>query len=186
MKIKNIISPAAALAVVSLVVSAALVVTYNITKPDPNKIDDAVLEAVRQLIGDNADKADVDTSEFSEYNLKYVFKSTENNGLKAYNLSSKGYGGEVEIVVAVNSDNTVKGVRITKMEETPGLGAKIENPEFYEQYNGKSGNLSVVKGESQSFDEISAITGATISSKAVTESVNNALRINSEVNIDNE
>ena len=59
--------------------------------------------------------------------------------------------------------------------ETPGLGAKSTEPEFYEQFNDKKAPLKVVKGSAGNPDEISAISGATITSNAVVDGVNAAV-----------
>lgn len=61
------------------------------------------------------------------------------------------------------------------LSETPGLGAKAQNTDFITQYNGLGGKISVVKNQTPSGDEIQAISGATITSKAVTKAVNAAL-----------
>lgn len=83
-------------------------------------------------------------------------------------VSPKGFGGAVNLMVGVNPYGRVTGVTILDHSETPGLGAKAEDPGFLDQYVGKSGKI-VVGGN------INAITGATITSKAVTEGVNTAL-----------
>lgn len=80
----------------------------------------------------------------------------------------RGFGGAIELMVGVNPYGKVTGVTILDHSETPGLGAKAEDPGFLDQYVGKSGKI-VVGGN------INAITGATITSKAVTEGVNTAL-----------
>ena len=61
------------------------------------------------------------------------------------------------------------------MSETPGLGAKASEDEFKNQFTGKSGELQVVKSGAKD-NQIQAISGAAITSKAVTEGINNALK----------
>lgn len=95
--------------------------------------------------------------------LGYVIKTTPG-----------GYGGPIEISTGINSDGTIGGVRMgSSHQETPGLGAKAETPEFYGQYEGLVGveGLNVVKAAPKE-SEILAISGATITSKAVTDGVN--------------
>ncbi len=99
----------------------------------------------------------------------YVFKvSTKDNNAKAF-------GGEIQMIIGVDKDLKVTGVNITSLAETPGLGAKANEDEFKNQYKGKSGEIAVVKSGAKD-NEIIAISGATITSKAVTEGVNNALK----------
>lgn len=85
--------------------------------------------------------------------------------------ASKGYGGDVQIMIGVNLDLTVAGIEILSQSETAGLGANCENPEWLSQFVGKSGHLAVSKDGG----EIDAITASTITSRAVTSAVNKAL-----------
>lgn len=88
-----------------------------------------------------------------------------------------GYGGEISMIVGISSDCKVTGVDIVSMSETPGLGAKADDESFYNQYIGKSATVGVKKSGTPAANEISAISGATLTSKAVTEGINAALEI---------
>ena len=91
-------------------------------------------------------------------------------------VNSKGYGGIINFIVGIMKDGSVKAINILNHSETPGLGAKSTEPEFYEQFNDKTSTpLKVVKGNAENPDEISAISGATITSNAVTSGVNGAV-----------
>lgn len=80
----------------------------------------------------------------------------------------KGYSSYINVLVAVDKDFLVQKINILHHAETPGLGDEIEKEYFKKQFIGKSvDNLVVIKGETE--DKIQAITGATISSRAVTE-----------------
>ena len=90
-------------------------------------------------------------------------------------VSSKGYGGPVGMVVGITSKGEVRGIRILSHSETPGLGAKSAEPAFYSQFDGKGKfPLRVAKGEGAGPEDISAISGATITSNAVVAGVNAA------------
>ena len=82
-----------------------------------------------------------------------------------------GFGGPIEIMVGVDTAGVITGVRVLSLSETPGLGALATTPEFYEQYTGMSGTLAVNKDGG----EVVAITSATITTRAVTSGVNDAL-----------
>ncbi len=86
-------------------------------------------------------------------------------------VAPDGYSGDIEILVGVDTAGAVTGLTVLKHLETPGLGSKIETPEFRDQYLGKSARdpetWSVVK-DGGVFKQI---TGATISSRAVTNAV---------------
>ena len=87
-----------------------------------------------------------------------------------------GYDVGIQTVTGVDKNLTVTGVDIISMNETPGLGANAKNPEFRAQYEGKSGEIKVVKTAAGD-DSIQAIAGATKSSNGVTRGVNLALRV---------
>lgn len=93
--------------------------------------------------------------------------------------ASYGYGGEIRVLTGI-SEGKVTGIEILSHSETPGLGAKTANPEFKAQFAGKSADILLVKSGA-SENQINAISGATISSNAVTTAVNNALEFSSEV-----
>lgn len=80
----------------------------------------------------------------------------------------KGYSSYIHLLASVDKDFVVKKISILAHGETPGLGDEIQKEYFQKQFAGKSlDNLVVIKGETP--DKIQAITGATISSRAVTE-----------------
>ncbi len=88
----------------------------------------------------------------------------------------EGYGGDIRMAVGVQ-DGKVTGVQMLSISETTGLGMEArDNPSFTEQYQNKQvESFTVVKTDPASENEIRAITGATITSKAVTNSVNAVL-----------
>ena len=93
--------------------------------------------------------------------------------------SKDGYGGLVSISVGIQSDNkTVNGIAFLTIAESAGLGMNARDTDWYKQFNGKKGEkFTVTKagdGELDN-DKINAISGATITSRAVTNSVNAAL-----------
>ncbi|KOA21459.1 electron transport complex subunit RnfG [Clostridium homopropionicum DSM 5847] len=92
-------------------------------------------------------------------------------------ISTKGYGGLIEMVVGISKEGKVEGIKILNHSETPGLGAKAPEPEFSGQFKGKPTDkpLVVVKTAPSGDNQIQAITGSTITSNAVTKGVNDAV-----------
>ena len=88
--------------------------------------------------------------------------------------SAFGYGGAVKVITGINAEGEVTGIDILSHSETPGLGANAEKPEFTSQFEGKTSGIGVSRGKAAG-NEINAMSGATITSKAVTEAVNMAL-----------
>lgn len=105
-----------------------------------------------------------------------IYSVSEGSSAVGYcvSVSPSGFGGNINIMVGIDPDGAVIGVRIVSHSETPGLGSRIENDSFLSQFDGKTG--AVVNG--QDFDIIS---GSTVSSKAIAAGVNTALAALSEM-----
>lgn len=92
--------------------------------------------------------------------------------------SGQGFADRIEILLGLNADaSIITGVYVLEQRETPGLGNKIIEDDWRGQYTGKSTTtpLRVVKTGARAEHEIDAVTGATISSDAVTDIVNRTL-----------
>ena len=95
------------------------------------------------------------------------------------NVKTNGYGGEISVMVGLDMENKVQGIEILSHNETAGLGAKANDEEFKSQFAGKKAPLSVVK-KGANDNEIQAITGATITSRAVADAVTKACSLADE------
>ncbi|MBQ9759924.1 MAG: RnfABCDGE type electron transport complex subunit G [Clostridia bacterium] len=98
-----------------------------------------------------------------------VYRVEENGAVLGYcvEITTAGYGGDIQMMVGYNRDGSILGIQIVSHSETPGLGDKITGDAFRSQYVGQSGQLALG-------DHIDAISGATYSSRYVTEGVNKA------------
>ncbi len=98
----------------------------------------------------------------------------------AFPYSGSGLWGPINGIVALNPDlATLKGITILHQEETPGLGSRITEAAYLDQFRGKdftSGLKLVPPGRSKANNEIDAITGATLSPKAFLDILNANLR----------
>lgn len=97
------------------------------------------------------------------------------NQLKGYVVKarSRGYSSAIEVLVGVDLDLNIQGVKVLSQAETPGLGTKVATTKFLNQFIGKSLPAIAVKKDG---GEIDAVTGATISSRAVTNGVKKELQ----------
>ncbi|MBR2743217.1 MAG: RnfABCDGE type electron transport complex subunit G [Clostridia bacterium] len=96
--------------------------------------------------------------------------------------SPNGFGGAIDLMVGVLPDGSVKSVRVLSTNsETPGLGTRVAEEGFITQYDNKPAPIAVIKNGEPGDSEILAITGATISSTAVTTGVNLAVDVAAEV-----
>ena len=89
--------------------------------------------------------------------------------------SANGYGDKVGMVVAINmAEDSLRGIGVTTHKETPGLGGNAKaDPRFAAQFAGKS--ISAPFGVTTDGGQISALSGATITSRAVCSGVNQAV-----------
>jgi len=96
----------------------------------------------------------------------------------AFVAKGQGYGGEISILVGINPEFTIKKVTIITNTETPGLGTKISENYFTDQFEGLlPDDISL----SKEGGKIDAITGATISSRAVVDAIKDELEAKIEI-----
>ena len=90
--------------------------------------------------------------------------------------SKDSYMGNVAVSVAFESGGTIRGLEFLVLEDTPGLGMRASEDVFKEQFEGKGGEaLTVTDSGNPGDSQIDAISGATITSNAVTNAVNGAI-----------
>jgi Na+-translocating ferredoxin:NAD+ oxidoreductase subunit G len=104
------------------------------------------------------------------------YEVDKGNDLIGYIVPSdtKGYGGTIKLLVAVAPDLTVLTYKIISSNETPGLGDNAKKEPFTSQFTGKTEEHLIVTKDTSDTEDIVAMSGATISSKAVTKGVYNA------------
>lgn len=108
----------------------------------------------------------VTAADASGATIGYVITST----------SKDGYGGAITVSVGISADGTVNGIEFLTLAETAGLGMNASKPEWKGQYAGKNVDaFAVTKSGAPADNEINAISGATITSNAVTGAVNAAV-----------
>ena len=116
-----------------------------------------------------------DGEEVKEYTLdsgETVFAIIKDGGIIGCCVNSvgSGYGGDIDLMVGIDTDGKVSGISFVSMSETPGVGTKVKGEGFVSQFIGLSENAVI--GEN-----VDGISGATFSSKGVAEAVNNALAL---------
>lgn len=170
---EDIIKPVGVLLAICIIIPLALSVTNKVTA-----------KKIAELENENSKKnmqslvsAD-DFEKCSDGGIEY-YTAIKGGDTAAYIFteSAKGYGGDVSVMTAVRPDGTVAGVAILDVSnETPGLGQNAAKESFYSQYAGLKKGVSLLKnGAKAENNEVDAVTGATITSTAVTRAVNAAL-----------
>lgn len=190
-QLRSIIKPAFVLFVICFMVTAALSITYAITKEpiaERAKLDEE--NARREVLTDVNDFIPIENlDDFSGKNQKLGIIKEAYKGIKdeavtgyVYLVESKGYGGIMKITVGVNINGEITGVKIGENSETQGLGSKTSDNKFLSQFHSKPTEpLKVIKSEKKKNEEIVAVSGATKSSKAVTNAVQAAVDMTAEL-----
>ena len=158
-------------------------------KIEANKLNETLEKVPELILGADAARTFKDSGRLMEVNRQYVtagaktysvFKAEKDNQTAGWvvKASGQGYADKIELLVGVDETvDTITGLFVLDQKETPGLGNKIMEPDWRKQFVSKSTHLQLtaVKTEADGPGEISAITGATISSKAVCDIVNQSL-----------
>lgn len=171
---------------ITFIATLLLTLCNYITKDKIALLEAQNAENARQSVisGANFKKVDLDESILKEHTSCgdiEAYRADKNGEFAGYCISvaPTGYIGQINMIVGINPDLSFAGIKIISMSETPGLGAKAADKEFYEQFSdGKKGTLLVVKNQADPKEnEINAVTGATITSKTITKGANCALEI---------
>jgi electron transport complex protein RnfG len=188
------------LLIITVCAGLILGLVYAITlEPIEYQTELKATQARTQVLAQAQDFEEIDMDTLSydpeEYSIvQKIFKGTDASGTAGYTFEivTKGYSAGLTLTVGINSEGSITGVAIGSHEETPGLGANATKPEFLGQYTGP-GPFTVVKGGSASAEseaddvagastqaeagakDVQALTGATITSNAVTDAVNKVL-----------
>lgn len=165
------------LVIIASISGAVLAKVYNMTKSkievqQQKRTEEAIFSVV----------PNTKTYKSKSYDSIKVFRCFDkNNKLSgvAFTTEGTGYQGVIKLMVGLNRDLTeITGIKILKDEETPGLGARINEDWFQNQFESKATDieLKIIRGEPKKADQIQAITGATISSEAVIDIVNKKVK----------
>jgi len=153
------------LMLISLAAGGALAITnYSTTKQIELQKELALKESLNKVI-----KAESFQEKGSYYN---AYAQDGNLIGRVLKITAPGYSSLISAVVGIDLENKITGIDIVSQQETPGLGAKITEEDFLGQFIGKGKESLKVKKDS---GEIDAVTGATISSRAVTNSIRDAI-----------
>lgn len=188
----KIVKDALALTAITLVAGLALGAVYGITKEPIAKqealakekayqevFEDAATFEPVDLNGGLADqiRTALDGEGYQAQSVEEAMEALDDGGntlgYAVTVVSSEGYGGDIKFSVGVQSDGTVNGISILSISETAGLGMNADTPEFKGQFAGKQVDQFVyTKTGAAQDEEIDALSGATVTTNAVTNGVN--------------
>jgi Na+-translocating ferredoxin:NAD+ oxidoreductase subunit G len=167
------------LTLISLGASACLGFVYVMTRePIANSVLNKKLDAIRQVV-----------PEFDNNPFEEMFRLPSDNGDSldifpakkdgkiigyAVNTYSKtGFSGNISLIAGFKPDGTIINISVLEQKETPGLGAKMTEPSFKDQFNDKNPSQFMVKVRKDG-GQVNAITAATISSRAFCDAIQRA------------
>jgi len=172
--------------IITAVAAAILAYTNMITEaPIADQILQANITARQSVLQDANSFEEVDKDVFEGYaNILEVHKGINNGQIVGYAIKTNpaGYGGPIEVMVGISTEAVVTGINVGNHTETPGLGDLATDDKYEGKYAGKKAlqDLTVIKAGSPKENEIIAISGATITSVAVTSGVNAAIKLFNE------
>lgn len=163
---KEFAMPPLVLTVIAAVVTGALVATESITTPIIEQQAAAAADAARAVVLPAADSFNQLTVDEMPEGGVDVYEATNGSGY-VVTAQAKGYGGMLKVMVGIDSNGLITGTEVLENNETQGLGSKVSEHAFMDQYIGKDSNL----------EGIEAIGGTTISSNAFTKAVRIAYEV---------
>ncbi len=185
---RDMVKPTISLLVISLVTALCLAFVNGVTKDTIKQRSEKDEEMQRmQVLSAAGSFREIDSWRDKDASgiIRKAYAAYDGEKLVGYVFSvyPKGYAGEIKVTVGIDSDKKISGVMIGDNNETPGLGSKVTEEKFRGQYSGKDieKGFIVVKRPSQADNEIQAISGATISSKAVTNAVKASAELSSRL-----
>ena len=197
--IKNTLS----LTLITVIAGLLLGLVYEVTKePIANEKQRAKEEAYKTVFADAASFDEMQLDEEIIKNIKEEGYDADINEVMAalsaggdaagYVLTvtdHEGYGGDITFAMGVKNDGTLTGISFLSIGETAGLGMKATEDDFKEQFKNKNvKKFLYTKSGAKAEDEIDALSGATITTNAVTNGVNAGLYYTDaikQINLDN-
>ena len=159
---------------ISMGMSATLTFVYLKTKgPIENAARQKEISAIKQVLPEfNSDPI---ANQMEEQGLK-VYAPEKNNqpvGYAIKTFSDKGFGGKIELMAGFLPDSSIYDVTVLQHKETPGLGTRMTDDKFKNQFLGKNPDKFILKVKKDG-GNVDAITAATISSRAYCDALQRA------------
>ncbi|MBQ7128362.1 MAG: RnfABCDGE type electron transport complex subunit G [Clostridia bacterium] len=170
---KSIIKNALILTMITLVAGTALAVVYSITKEPIEKSNKKATMEAYSIVFSDAQFEEISLKDYNDENnskISAVSKAVKDGKAAGYvfTTASKGYGGDIKLAVGIDLAGSITGISVLDASnETPGLGARVQEDEFTAQFK----NIN-----SDTLNDVDAISGATYSSKGVKNAVSASLK----------
>ncbi|HOG19434.1 MAG TPA: RnfABCDGE type electron transport complex subunit G [Salinivirgaceae bacterium] len=169
------------LLVITLVSATALGYVYELTK-EPIELakQNKNLEAVKQVVPEfdndlNESKCQLTTDEGVTLDAYHAKMGDSIVGTAVKTFTNNGFSGEVWLMVGFTPDGSIYNISVLEHKETPGLGTKMSDPSFKDQFMNKNPETFKLRVKKDGGD-VDAITAATVSSRAFCDAVERAHR----------
>jgi|WetSurMetagenome_2_1015567.scaffolds.fasta_scaffold63901_2 Na+-translocating ferredoxin:NAD+ oxidoreductase subunit G len=162
------------LVLISMTMSAALAFIYLKTKgPIEIAARQKEIEAIKQVVPDFDSDPLANRMERNGVVVYQLNKQNSTAGFALKSYTDKGFGGHIEIMAGFLPNGTINKVVVLSHKETPGLGTKMTNPDFSNQFPGKNPMDFILKVKKDG-GQVDAITAATVSSRAYCDALQRA------------
>ena len=187
----SILRDALSLTLITIICSFALAFVYEITKDPIKAQEDAkknegyqvVFSDAAELVTDEELVALAAETDLSSLNADYsgvtiddVVQALDGNGNKiGYIVKSnvRGYSSTISVATGYSLEGVVQGIELLSINDTPGFGMELTNPEFKDRFSGvKTNHFNVTKGNATNENDIDVYSGSTVSTTAVVKAVN--------------
>ena len=167
------------LTLISLGASACLGFVYELTKePIAVSVLNKKLNAIKEVVPEfnNNPYEEMYRLPTGEGDSLDIFPARKDNEIIGYAVNTytdKGFSGRINIMAGFKADGTINNIAVLEHKETPGLGTKMADPPFRNQFNDRNPSQFVLKVKKDG-GQVDAITAATISSRAFCDAVQRA------------
>lgn len=162
----EIIKPVLVLVCICLVVTALLAYINSVTSPIIAKAEEEKTRQAMTEVLSEADSFEKLEIENLPERVTEAYSATNGAGY-VFMLTTKGYGGDMKLICGMDADGVIEQCKTLLHAETSGLGSKTAEDPYRNQYCGKS---------AETLGEVDAITGATISSNAYKNAIEDAFK----------
>ncbi len=165
---REIFKPAFSLLLICVVITFFVGLTYNVTKDTIKHRELEELNAAMSEVLPEGKTFKEITNDFeAAYGEVKVSGVYESGAGMVFSLVTSGYGGDVAVIIGIDNDGAINGVRLGANTETPSLGKQAEEPFFTSRFDKLAVNANIA-------DSVDSISGVTITSTAVKKAVQSA------------
>ncbi len=176
---KDILKITLPLVAIFVVAGIIMGVTYQYTYPVRFQAEKKEKEdALKEMAPDATDPIKAAGTWTTDNKPYEYYQATAGGKPVAYiaETAGKGYSSFIKMLVSLGPDLKIRDVKILDMNETPGLGDQVLEKSFLDQFKGKElSQIVLIKGETK--ENIQAVSGATYSSRGVTNGVKSAVQM---------